>query len=112
MTKAQIRKQATLDSLQGWGVFFAAWLGVMFRRFMHIYRTTGSLDTFLGEWPEMVIASVTGLMAVVGIDSIGNAKTAEEIELQIKGKRGRWWPRMIGAFVAGAAADGFTGDVF
>ncbi len=73
------------------------------RGFQYVYRTTGSVEGFLAEWPEMVIALISGLFIMVGVIDAGGMKI---------GKRKNWPRRMMMSFVAGIAADGATGDVF
>ena len=106
MTRAQRRqhrKQVLLDFLQGAGVYLAAVVGVVARRFQYVYRATGSVDGFLAEWPEMVIALMSGLFVMAAVIDAGGMKI---------GKRKNWPRRMMMSFVAGIAADGATGDVF
>ncbi len=106
MTRAQRRDyrfRAVLDFLQGVGVYLAAVAGVVFRRFGFIYRATGSLDTFMGDWPEMVIAVVGGIAISLGFDAVGMSNLV---------KRKNWSRRMGRSFLAGVAGDGLAGDIF
>lgn len=105
MTRAQRRaqrRQALIDALQGFGVYLAAVLGVVARRFTFVYRSTGSVEGFISAWPEMLIAAISGVVTIAAIDSGGTAA----------GKRKRWAPRLLASFVAGLGADGMAGDIF
>ena len=101
--RRQHRNQMLVDFAQGFGVYAASVAGVVARRFTMVYRATGSVEGFLGEWPEMVIALIAGLFIMAGIIDAGGMKI---------GKRKNWARRMLMSFVAGIAADGATGDVF
>ena len=72
--RLQHRKQVLLDFCQGFGVYLASVAGVVARRFMNVYRTTGSVDNFLADWPEMVIALIMGLFLMAGIIDAGGMK--------------------------------------
>ena len=106
MTRKQRRDARLLklkDFSQGAGVYLAAIVGVICRRFVYIYRTTGSLDTFLTDWPEMVIAVIAGISVSVAFDAGGMTPAV---------RRKNWGRRLGRSFIAGLAGDGLAGDIF
>lgn len=108
MTRTQRRKeqrQRAADFFKGLSVFFAAWAGVIARR----YRASGQSPNFFEEqWFEILLAAAVAQGISAGLDV---ARGLPRTEAQRQARRSQWAARLAQAFIAGLGADGAVGDI-